>query len=713
MSNRHKSLLGALLIFSIGSLLTFSNHSLSDDSDDWVISRSSNFSSSSSPLKLSSTEADRTGANAQGTDLDAAFQDYSKLSHDTLQRIIRGSILDTNEDLLDPTRSIRPKDLEMISKLNPMVDDLHPDTEEDVDGEDGGEEDYVGDDDDDDHSHNDPTSIDPEEGVNNLETPAEPPLGDEHSEDNDDEPESGMDQSQDPKEDEDSHKGELDTEYYDIDNDEENTENEDAATDDHIDQDTSLADFDANKVLPPSDSYLLFVPSGETIEAQFFSLLTSLWIAKHSNRTLIIPPPMMSSPMLNHLYPFFAGPMGKKRQRWSKLFDLRVISQYQPIVLIDNTRPVLQIPFTTEMAQEEENPSSNFQSVPFETGHATPPIGTIPPFKIQCHGPPTAGSWKALDFAGRHFLNRYNLLAEFEILKDPYWSLKPEAVQKHWGASPRSGSGSGSGFSLPNEQDERHRQLICITGADLIGTEDPAMEEMIWQEIGLFIPFASGVKLQGQTSIVQTLRGLEKEHRRNGYIGVHIDKLPSREFCRRGLAPAPVEMEHSKKEDDPSMAAEMGRTEPEPAHSTDNDPNDHVMAAGAAFSTTHPAVMTPSQCLWTVDLIAKRIAILQQTEGKMPRPVIVTTTETDPELLAKMDQQPGWIRMSSGDEIIGLFDSPDGDLGGYGDAVARAFVMANSAIFVGSRTSALGVHAAFRIKNEGRNKRVPPRWELY
>ncbi|KAF9181704.1 hypothetical protein BGZ51_005239 [Haplosporangium sp. Z 767] len=707
MSSRHKSLLGALLIFCIGSLLTFSNHSLSDDSDDWVISKSSDFSSSSSPLKLSSIEADKTGANAQGTDLDAAFQDYTKMPLDALQRIIRGSILDTDEDLLDPTRSIRPRDLEMKSKLNLMVDDLHPDTEEDVDGEDGGEEDYVGNDDDD-HSHNDPTSIDPEGGDGDLELSAELPQEDGDSEDNDDEPESDMGQNQDSEEDEDEDDsgGELDMEHYNASNGE---ENEDVGMDDHIDQDTSLADFDVNKVLSPSDSYLLFVPSGETIEAQFFSLLTSLWIAKHSNRTLIIPPPMMSPPMLNHLYPLFAGPVGKKRQRWSKLFDLRVISQYQPIVLIDNTRPVLQIPFTTEMAQEEENPSSNFQSVPFETGHSTPPIGTIPPFKIQCHGPPTAGSWKALDFAGRHFLNRYNLLAEFEILKDPYWNLKPEAIQRHWRASPRSGSGAG----LSNEQDDRHRQLICITGADLIGTEDPAMEEMIWQEIGSFIPFAAGVRQQAQTSIIQTLRGYEKERRLNGYIGVHIDKLPSREFCRRGLAPAPVEMEHAKEEGDSSMAAGMGRTEPEPAHSTDNGPNDHVMAAGAALSTTHPAVMTPSQCLWTVDLIAKRIAILHQTEGKTPLPVIVTTTETDPELLAKMDQQPGWVRMSNGDEIIGLFDSPDDDLGGYGEAVTRAFVMANSAIFVGSRTSALGVHVAFRIKNGGRNKRVPPRWELY
>ncbi|KAF9578274.1 hypothetical protein BGW38_006020, partial [Lunasporangiospora selenospora] len=85
---------------------------------------------------------------------------------------------------------------------------------------------------------------------------------------------------------------------------------------------------------------------------------------------------------------------------------------------------------------------------------------------------------------------------------------------------------------------------------------------------------------------------------------------------------------------------------------------------------------------------------------------------TDPEILAKMDRQHGWLRVGSEDDGNGLFGTDD-EQGGYGPAVSRAYVMANSAIFVGSRSSALGVHAAFRMKNEGRLKTVPPMWELY
>jgi hypothetical protein len=244
----------------------------------------------------------------------------------------------------------------------------------------------------------------------------------------------------------------------------------------------TLHEFDVNNVLSPSESYLVFIPSGETIEAQFFSLLTSLWIAKHSNRTLIIPPPMMAPPSLYHLHPIFAGAKGRKRQRWSTLFDLRFISNLQRTILMDYTRPVLQIPFTAEMAQEEENPTSATQSVPYrapvmndeDDDVTVTPAGSIIPVKIKCHGPPTAGSWKALDFAGRHFLNRYNLVAEFEILEDPYWSLKPEAISRHWRAT-AAGKASHGG---PGE--DRHRQFVCISGAELIGSENAAIEEMIW-----------------------------------------------------------------------------------------------------------------------------------------------------------------------------------------------------------------------------------------
>lgn len=163
--------------------------------------------------------------------------------------------------------------------------------------------------------------------------------------------------------------------------------------------------------------------------------------------------------------------------------------------------------------------------------------------------------------------------------------------------------------------------------------------------------------MQARQSVLEVMRALEKEDRKNGYIGVHIDKLPSRELC-------------SKEK-------------------------------------------TRSECHWTVELISKRVALLQQTEGVL-RPVIVTTTETDPELLAKMDRQPGWLRVGSEDDANGLFGGFSyEELGGYGEATTRTYIMANSAIFIGNRASPLAVHAAFRIKTNNKSRLVPLRWELY
>ncbi|KAF9945879.1 hypothetical protein BGZ72_000887 [Mortierella alpina] len=628
------------------------------------------------------------------------------MSIESLKRLVKDTILDTNEDLMDPTRSIRLKGSAAISKLVLKPHELHPaheaekddgvDADGQGDAEDQGQgqgEDEDGDKDRDEEEHimNDPT-VEEDSSYDQGRDQSEGETDSENSPEEGDSDPVEVGDATEVKESPDSKKEDKEDEPI------KGDRQEDPAieyTADNLHADTSLADFDINK----------------TIEAQFYSLLTSLWIAKHSNRTLIIPPPMMAPPSLNQLYPVFAGPKGRKRQRWSTLFDLRAISNIQPTVLIDSTRPVLQTPFTLNMALEEENPTSSEQAIlhspaldPVDSTAGTP-AGNAVPVKIKCHGPPTAGSWKALDFAGRHFLNRYNLLAEFEILSDPYWNLKPEAIQRYWRASPRIGAQDGSDSA--KYEDDRHKQLVCISGAELVGTEDPVIEEMIWQEIGLQVPFSNGVKQQGRQNVVQMLRALEKEDRRNGYIGVHIDKLPSKEFCRRGGSHVSL-LEAEKR------GGSLRSLRATSSLSIDHVvPNANVQAAAPGITATQAAAITPSQCLWTVDLIAKRIAMLQQTEGDNPRPVIVTTTETDPELLAKMDQQPRWLRIGSEDEGTGLFDVADDELGGYGQEVTRAFVMANSAIFVGSRASALSVHAAFRIKNEGWIKQVPPRWELY
>ncbi|KAF8935550.1 hypothetical protein BGZ47_009891 [Haplosporangium gracile] len=778
ISTRHRALLGVLLIFCIASLLTLSLRPLSEDThSDWVVSRRPGFSSStpsesnnnnpSSSSTTSNSVDDLIGTGAKGSDpenyfgLDPYTTDYSKMTLRQLKGLIQSTLLDTSDDLLDPTRPIRPKGAPgALSQL--QLDELDSEDGEDDEENDGNsinnhDDDEEGGDEELDGGQVDSQSspeYDGEEEEDNSES-STPPL-----------PASAPAAPEDEVVDESISSEEEDTEHADNSETEETQPQQDvpldgeqayldepageqeeleleneplegdhtAAVDDDNNSkpslwDNTLQEFDGNKFLSPSDSYLVFIPSGETIEAQFFSLLTSLWIAKHSNRTLIIPPPMMAPPSLYHLHPLFEGNKGRKRQRWSTLFDLRFISNLQRTVLIDTTRPVLQTPFTAEMAQEEEKPTSATQSVPYrapvtndeDDDVTVTPAGSTVPVKIKCHGPPTAGSWKALDFAGRHFLNRYNLMAEFEILADPYWSLKPEAISRHWGATTSKTNKGGLG------SEDRHRQFICISGAELVGSENAAIEEMIWQEIGLQIPFSNAVKGQGRQSVAQVLRAVEKVDRSNGYIGVHIDKLPSREFCR----PGGPRYETSDSTVAPPQGQDQGSQQQQQQHQGEegvggdrkDEVKGNVVAAAAAGSpsmtSTTSTSMIPSQCLWTVDLIAKRIALLQQTESNgvgtshPPRPVIVTTTETDPELLSKMDQQMGWFRVDDGDEGNGLFDTTVEDLGGYGPAAVRTFIMSNSAVFVGNRASALATHAAFRIKNEGRVKQLPPRWELY
>lgn len=684
-------MLGALLIFCIGSLLTFSMRPISENSE-WVVSRRPSTGIGAQGVSESSSKSnERTGTGARGTDqennsdLDSSSS-LSTYSLQSLQALIRGTILETSEDLLDPTRNIRPRNtlssgspLHGGPRLDLKPDDLNPepgndeyedtgaDEEDEINGNESDSEEE------DEDLSDDRTTDDPTQTGANDEQPEDEDLGE-----SDQDPEQSKEQI---------------TKIY--------TSLDEALDDNEKTTPTlgsSLADFDTSGKLDPTANFLLFVPSGETIEAQFFSLLTSLWIAKHSNRTLIIPPPMMSPPSLGTLYPFFTGPKGRKRQRWSTLFDLRSIMKAQSVILLDNTRPVLQTPFTEIMALEEENPTTDEQAIPFlfedddegvNDEQDPTPARTIP-VKIKCYGPPTAGSWKGLDFAGRHFLNRYNLVADFEILEDAYWNLRPAEIQKYWRATPSFGPSSAT-----DKITTHHQQLACISGAEFVGREDAVMEEMIWQDLGLQISFSRGVKQQALQSIVQVLRALEGDDKRNGYIGVHIDKQPSPEICHRGVSSSPVNNVAGSKD------VNNGAAKLEELHAPPPQQN-------AALATSSPVL---SQCHWTVDLIAKRIAILQLTEGVTPRPVIVTTTETDPEILAKIDQQ-GWLRIGSEEFGAGLFDEGD-DLGGYGNQVARAYVMANSAIFVGSRASALSIHTAFTIKNHGKLRQVPPRWELY
>ena len=664
-TSRHRALLGVLLIFCIASLLTLSLRPFSEQEphSDWVVSRRPGFSSSApsdsnsnnpSTSSTSSSTDDVIGTGAKGSDPENHFglnpytTDYSKMTLRQLKGLIQSTLLDTSDDLLDPTRPIRPKGAPGTqSQL--QFDELDSEDGEDDeenggnsinnhdDDEEGGDEELDGGEAD---SHSSPEYDGEEEEGNSESSPANPASAleeevvDESISSEEEETEHHIDDSEteetQPQQDEPldgeqayldepaDEQEELELENQPLEGEEHTVSAEDDNNKPSLVWDNTLQEFDVNKFLTPSDSYLVFIPSGETIEAQFFSLLTSLWIAKHSNRTLIIPPPMMAPPSLYHLHPLFAGSKGRKRQRWSTLFDLRLISSLQRTVLIDYTRPVLQTPFTAEMAQEEENPTNATQSVPYrapltndeEDDVAVTPAGSTVPVNIKCHGPPTAGSWKALDFAGRHFLNRYNLMAEFEILGDPYWSLKPEAISRHWRATTTSKTTKGGPAS-----EDRHRQFICISGAELVGSENAAIEEMIWQEIGLQIPFSNAVKIQGRQSVAQVLRAVEKMDRSNGYIGVHIDKLPSREFCRPGgpryetsdsTSGSPLSQDQGSQQQQQHQEEEQG-VEGE----RKDEVNGNVVAAAAgnpAMASTTSTSMVPSQCLWTVDLIAKRIA---------------------------------------------------------------------------------------------------------
>ncbi|GJJ77297.1 hypothetical protein EMPS_09656 [Entomortierella parvispora] len=621
MSTRHRALMGGLLILCIGSILTFSLHPLSLDDGSWVrTSSTSSGSTSSSQFKalLSGSAAvpedERVGTGARGTDLDnnsaldhpTESLSYASMTTRALQKLILGTILDTAEDLSNlsrPVRTVRPRVQHVQQSVQHQNDDS-------IKGQ---------------------SKVSAEEGVESVDEyePGEEVLDNEGASTDSNDEATGE-----PDPDSDLESGE---ELLDLENHIDHIEGVAPVTV------NSLAQFDSSQTLPPAANYLLFVPSGETIEAQYFSLTAALWIAKHSNRTLIYSPPIMPPPSLAHFYPVFSGPRATKRQRWNTLFDLKKTSQSQPIVPMELVRPTLSRPFTAEVAMEEENPATSYQPELLSTGDSTPT-------SIRCQGPAAAGSWKTIDFVGRHFLNTFNLKTEFDVLDDQYWDLKPEAIQRNWGPLAEN-------EKVDPTQDYRHGKFVCISGTEIVGAQDLDIEEMIWEEYGPLISFTRAIRLQARQSVLEVMRALEKEDRKDGYIGVHIDKLPPREVC-------------------------------------DKD-------------------KTRSDCQWTVDLISKRIELLQQTEG-VKRPVLVTTTETDLEVLSNMDRQPGWLRVGAEDDANGLFGgSAYEDLGGYGEATTRTYIMSNSAIFIGSKDSPLAVHSAFRIKTNNRNRVVPWRWELY
>ena len=623
--------MGVLLILCIGSILTFSLHPLSLDDGSWVRTPSSSTGSTSSsqfkarpPGAAAVPEDERIGTGAPGTDLDnnseldRSTESLSSMSTRTLQKLVLGTILDTTEDLSDlsrPVRTVRPRVKYVKQQLQPQDDDIIK-------------------------SHTKDSIEESTESVDEYE-PGEEVLDSESTvKDSDEEatsepdPESDLESGEELLEPEIKTKGQLDLENSIID---------DVVRGIAPVTVNSLAQFDISQTLPPAANYLLFVPSGETIEAQFFSLTTALWIAKHSNRTLIYSPPIMPPPSLSRFYPVFSGPRATKHQRWNTLFDLKKVSQFQPIVLMEVMRPAFPRQFTAEMALEEENPTTSSQP---ELLSSTDSI----PASIRCQGPAAAGSWKSIDFAGRHFLNTFNLKTEFDILDDQYWDLKPEAIQRNWGPLAESKVADPTA-------DFHHGKFVCISGTEIVGAEDPDIEEMIWDEYGPVIGFTRAIRLQARKSVLEVMRALERDDRKDGYIGVHIDKLPPREVCDQEKA--------------------------------------------------------RSDCQWTVELIAKRIELLQQTEG-VTRPVVVTTTETDLEILSRIDRQPGWLRVGAEDDANGLFGgSAYEDLGGYGEATTRTYLMSNSAIFVGSKDSPLAVHTAFRIKTNNRYRQVPWRWELY
>ncbi|KAG0054358.1 hypothetical protein BGZ83_011367 [Gryganskiella cystojenkinii] len=591
----------------------------------------------SSPLRNPQGD-DKIGTGARGTDaennseLDHISESYTAMTSTQLQRLIQGTILVTAEDLSDLTRPIRLQSPYPPSTLTQQEQPQDQEEKTEVvihESHHQGQEEEA-------EEEREKSTTDEYEAGEEIQEVIEETANNESDQEldsasNDEDLDLTLSPSSEKTE------GELDLEN--------NTSDsiEETLLPDDKDKINDAASFDTAKTLSPLDTnYLIFVPSGKTIEAQYFSLLTAFWIAKHSNRTLIYAPPMLSPPSLASMYPVFAGRQGKRLQRWTNLYDFKQVVANQPVVAIDTTRPFLRTPFTTEMALEEENPTTTYQ--PNLSAVTTNPA----PASIRCQGPSIGGSsWKSLDFAGRHFLNSYNLQTEFDTLDDRFWNLDPEAIQRNWAAG------------TPATKDNfRQKSFVCISGTEFIGSMDPIWEEKIWQEYGPKMAFSRGIRLQGRQSVLEVMRALEREDRKDGYIGVHIDKLPPPELCAK------------------------------------KGPESHA-------------------CEWTVDLISKRIALLQQTEG-VQRPVVVTTTETDLAILSTMDRQPGWLRIGADDDANGLFGGLlYEDLGGYGEAATRLFIMAHAAIFVGSRDSALAMQAAFRIKSVNSIRELPMRWELY
>ncbi|KAG0227632.1 hypothetical protein BGW42_002805 [Actinomortierella wolfii] len=745
---RQRAFLAALLLFSIGSLLTISLHpTFSTDQDkEWIPSRRKPWSTDrEDPAHSSSStqpSADLTGSMdepATGNTIKIAPDpDVSKLPPiGWLKSYLRDSFLDISkldENLEDPMRPVRGKAAAEQSRLRLEESDSNNDSEVDEDDE-VEDEDEIGNSG---NSSEEPIVVEDEGNTDTSSTlgsPQEPAAeenhqGDIHNEedmnssnggdglekdeedndttdDEDDEEAKAlrekeqMDQAE--VDDELGGDGEVadeeDVEVTDVqsdgdetvdDEDDSDNMDDDEEEEEQVSRDRSLADFDLNNNLSTDESYMLFIPSGDTIEQQFYSLVTALWMARHSNRTLLIPPPIIPSPVLQPLLaPDFVAQ--KRRLVWSSYYDLRWITRAQKIKFLDSVRQRLPLTFSDAMLQEETEPSSQVQETPDQVKELQ--LTWTP---IQCHGPPTAGTWKRLDFAGRHFLNSYGFQANFQILGDRYWDLDPAAIHKHWRYIP---SPLVPASSLEGVQDDRdrdhHQQLICISGADQVGLDNPEMEERIWEEVGSLIRFSKATIDKANTGIARALRGLERTDRMHGFIGVHFEKMPPKEVCNPGLVDA-----------------------------SSQDGKDLTVSLPPS-----PSSSMYMQCRWTVEMVSKRIAMLQQEEGKS-RPVVVTTTETDPEILRQMDNQPGWLRIEHGvddDEgAVGLFDPLGLDTGdspneatqsalstGYAHQVARARIHSAAAIFVGSRSSPFDVHVAFRIKYEGRLKTIPPRWELY
>ncbi|KAG0268753.1 hypothetical protein DFQ27_005833 [Actinomortierella ambigua] len=764
---RQRALLAALLLFSIGSLLTISLHPTFtvDQDKGWIASRRKPWStdndpkSSASLLKSPSGDHSLLDEPATGNTVVVPDRDLSNLpSVAWLKEHLRGTFLDitADEDLDNPLRPIRGTEAAEQSRLR--LEESSSNTDDDDDEDDGNgdgseEEEPIDLNDNSDSSSSDKTPkqsqnlTDDENNNNNNQAGQKDGDPDITEEDEDEDEDEELDEEAKAlREKEKMEQAEVDDELAgDAEEDDEQVEVTDdqpdgnETTDDgddmdggaaededdvlsdegddttdaeedseeQVSRDRSLADFDLENDLPTDESYMLFVPSGDTIEQQFYSLVTAVWMARHANRTLLIPPPIMPSPILQPLLAPDYVPQ-KSRLVWSSYYDLKTIMNAQKIRFLDSVRHRLHLTFTDDMLQEEADPTSARQGIPNQVKELQ--FAWTP---IQCHGPPTAGSWKTLDFVGRHFLNAYGLQAQFQILGDRYWNLTAAAIHKHWRyiPTPAVPTAAAAAAEVDERDRDHHQQLICISGADLVGLNDPEMEEQLWQEVGSRIRFSRTTHDKAWAGIQRALRGLEKPGRMHGFIGVHFDKMPPKEVCH------------------PETAAKEGKK------GSDDHEGGDGKDAKISLASSPVASSMRAQCRWTVEMVSKRVAMLQQEEGKS-RPVVVTTTETDPEILQKMDMQPGWFRIEHGVDddagVVGLFDplglSGGGEnpnesttntnantvvSGGYAHQVARANVHAAAAIFVGSRHSPLDVHVAFRLKNQGRGKLKPARWELY